>query len=341
MTPSSGQPIEDREPTIADLGEFGLLRHIRALAGSGSPVVGIGDDAAVLDVGSPDYLLATTDMLVEGVHFTTTWDPYVVGRRAISVNVSDVAAMGGCPGYALTSLALPPNTPVRFVTQLYKGFSDGAERYGVSLVGGNLTRTPGPISIDVLLLGSVAPTNLVLRSGARPGDLVAVTGSLGDAAAARLVREQGAHAHDTAVEKWLGSHRWPEVRVREAQRLAAARAVHAMMDLSDGLAGDIRHLCEASNVGALIRADSLPISIETRRAAQSLGLPALDLALTGGEDYELLLALSPTMRAAAQEACGDVPLVVIGACTQPDEGINIVDFSGRRHPLSETGWRHF
>jgi thiamine-monophosphate kinase len=167
------------EESIGALGEFGLIERIRNLIGPTTAVVGIGDDAAVLDVGSPDYLLATADMLVQGVHFGDDADPETLGRHALAVNLSDIAAMGGTPTFALTSLALPNSTTQGFAEGLYLGLRAEARRFDVAIVGGNISSTEGPVVIDVTLLGVVPRDELLLREGAQPGDALVVSGVLG------------------------------------------------------------------------------------------------------------------------------------------------------------------
>ncbi len=305
-------------------------------------VVGIGDDAAVLDLGCPYYALATVDMMVEGVHFERTEiDPFVIGRRALAINVSDIAAMGGEPTYALVSLALPPNCPTAFVDRLYEGLGHEAGLTGTGIVGGNVTSTGGPICIDVTVLGRVPRDEVVLRSGAQPGDILAVTGSLGGASARRLAGSRGTKSDPAMVARADELPSVPACRVTPARRLAAAHIPRAMLDLSDGLAGDIRHFCRASGVGVVIYQDRLPIAPQTRTVADALGLAPVSLALSGGEDYELLMALPPQDLPAAKAAMGDVPLTVIGEVVAAEEGVTLVTESGERAELPPGGWSHF
>ena len=326
---------------LADVGELGLIERIASILGAGEAVVGIGDDAAVLDVGGPDYLLATVDMLVEGVHFVrgrTT--PHDLGRRALAVNLSDIAAMGGRPTVALTSIALRPDLSLEEVEQLYGGIRDEAGRFDVAVVGGNITRTTGPITIDVTLLGRVGKRDVVLREGARPGDVLAVTGFLGEAAAARLCADDPQCEKNDVYADFLARHRLPRPRIEAGQSLASSHGVHAMMDLSDGLASDVQQLARRSRVSVVIHADGLPISPETVEIAGALGLPPQELALSGGEDYELLVALPESSLPRARAAIKPLQLTVVGAILPPDQEF-ILERGGVRERLAPSGWAHF
>jgi thiamine-monophosphate kinase len=328
--------------TVQDLGEFPLIDRLAVLIPASSAVIGIGDDAAVLDVGGADYLLATVDMMVENVHFDLrNTEPLLIGRRALAINVSDIAAMGGEPSFALISLALPPSCPARFVEDVYAGLVNEASAYSTGIVGGNVTATSGPICIDVTVLGRVPRQELVLRSGAHLGDVLVVTGSLGATAARRMAMARGEAADSAVMAAMDELPAVPMARVATARRLASARIAHAMLDLSDGLAGDIRHLCRASHVGAIIQPDRLPISAATRSVAAAFGVSPVSLALSGGEDYELLIAISPDDIALARDAAEEVPLTVIGEVLPANYGVALLTHSGERQELPASGWTHF
>jgi len=293
-----------------------------------------------VDVGAGDYLLATVDMLVEDVHFRRDRPgAFEVGRRAVAVNVSDIAAMGGEPRFALTSIALPPALPLRWAEGLYRGIRHEADLLGVGVIGGNTARTSGPLTLDVTLLGRVAKPDLVRRSGARVGDVLAVTGTLGGATAARLLQERPGGAASDLEE----SRRYsvPEPRVAAGRALASLHLAHAMLDISDGLASDVGHLAEASEVGAVIYEERLPISSPTRRIAQHLSDSPRDLALFGGEDYELLVALPEGAVEPARRALGQLPLTVVGHVLPQEQGVVLERGGGTREPLGAGGWRHF
>jgi thiamine-monophosphate kinase len=301
-------------------GEFARIARIRALLGALGE--GIGDDCAVLAPPPGERLLATVDMLVEGVHFRRgDIDPASLGRRALAVSLSDVAAWGGTPRWARCSRGLPPETPADFLDAFYAGLGGLAAEHGVAVAGGNLARLPERLAIDVVVLGTaVRPVG---RHGARPGDRLYVTGPLGRAAAG--LRWLLAGRDPAAFPHLVAAQRTPEPRLREGRALAAVAS--AMLDISDGLAQDLGHLCAASGVGAELDAAAIPVDADTRAAAAELGLDPLSLALHGGEDYELLFAAPPD----AAVPCGiAIGRVVAGAGLRLD---------GR--PLAPRGWDHF
>ena len=319
---------------LSDIGEFGLIREIARIAGRASAIAGIGDDAAVLDMPAGQVTLATVDMLVEGVHFRRSYmSPEEIGATALAVNISDIAAMGGIPRYALVSLAASPHTNVDLIRGIITGLVSVGKRFGVSLAGGNVTSTKGPLTIDVVMIGSAKRDEVVLRSGARPGDVIAVTGRLGARAAFRMSREAELESAPT--------FRVPVPRVEIGRRLAARHLAHAMIDLSDGLAGDIKHVCRASGVGAVLFETALPIADETLTVASALGVSAVDLALSGGEDYELLICLGPPDLETARSIAGDVGLTAVGRVLDAGSGVLLEHSGGTQRPLSTEGWKHF
>ena len=302
---------------VSDLGEKELIRRIAGRIRIDRTVVrGIGDDCAVLAGPKGKYLLFASDMLVEEVHFVGSDRPAAIGWKGLAVNVSDVAAMGGVPRYAVVSLGLPRSTPVRFVDGLYEGLRRCADRFGVNLVGGDTDRSQ-KVVMDVAILGEVEKDRVVYRSGAKVGDDLFVTGRLGNSF------RSGRHL------KFIP-------RVKEARALGELTRIHAMMDLSDGLGPDLLRLCEASGVAAVLEAAAIP-----RRAGASLSQ-----ALTEGEDFELLMAVSPreTDRvlpwAKRHLPCG---LHRIGRVV-PRSGTSFVSVgapAGMKLPASLAGFRHF
>jgi len=333
--------------TVAEVGEFRLIERLAGRLPPARPdvVVGIGDDVAVIAVAPDRYLLATCDVQVAGVHFLPrACDPYRLGRKAAAINLSDIAAVGGRPTHFLVSLALPTDTSVSFVEALYDGISEEAARYGADVVGGNISRS-SCLMVDLTLLGEVEPQNLIRRSGARPGDRILVTGRVGASAAGlALVLEPSLQVDEADRETVLAAHQVPTPRLPEARAIAATGGATAMIDVSDGLAADLGHICEASGVGALVRADALPIDGATRRVAQAAGTDPLEWALAGGEDYELLFTARPekveAIRTAVQEATG-TPVSVVGEILPAAAGRLLVLPDGRRVPLAARGWKHF
>lgn len=333
---------------ISDLGEFPLIDRLAEIVAVDRPdvIVGIGDDVAVLDAGGDDWLLAKVDIQVEGVHFRReAIQPRQLGRKALAINLSDIAAAGGQPDYALVSLALPADTEVGWVDELYRGLRWEADRFGVAVVGGNMANSLAGIVIDVFVLGRVSRQHLLLRSGARPGDRVLVTGTLGDAAAGLALLQVGSMEVDAgAREELLARHFTPTPRLAEARLIARSGQATAMIDLSDGLSSDIGHVCDQSQVGVRIWAGCLPISPAARRVAVLSDRPPWELALEGGEDYELCFTAPP---AAAEEICSNIEqrtgtrATIIGEILPPGEGQWLVLENGDERPLEARGWEHF
>ena len=339
--------------SLGGLGERELIRRIRrsAAASSASPgvEVGIGDDTAVLAVPPGHKLLATTDLLIENVHFRrTSAAPADIGWKALAVNLSDIAAMGGIPRWALVALAVPADTDVEAVDAFYAGMAEAAEPHGVTVVGGDTSASPGGWTVNVTLLG-IHPGEPRLRSHARAGDAVAVTGSLGVSAAGLHALEIGLdRARDAGLAAArLGeitrAHLRPRARVAEGRWLGQAPGVHAMMDCSDGLATDLGHICRESGVGARVRLERVPVAPAAREAARALGADAREWAVSGGEDYELLLTCDPAeadhLIAGLVEATG-TPLTVIGRIEGAAGEIVFVDADGA--PVAvRGGFEHF
>ncbi|WP_026370605.1 thiamine-phosphate kinase [Kallotenue papyrolyticum] len=333
---------------IAELGEFGLIDRLQRLVAGHDPdvVVGIGDDVAVLRTDGERLLLATVDAQVETVHFLRRISSAEqIGWRALAVNLSDIAAMGGRPRWALVSLALPADSELAWVEALYSGLGQAARTAGVSIVGGNLTRCDGPIMIDITVLGEVARDLLLTRAGARPGDRILVTGALGEAAAGlRLALRPELELDAAARAALLARYLMPQPRLAEAAIIAAARQATAMIDLSDGLSSDIGHICRCSGVGARIDAARLPISAATEAVARQQGLPAWELALNGGEDYELCFTAPPQYAAALAEAvCAatGTPVRDVGEILPAERGQLLILPDGTQRPLAAGGWNHF
>ena len=334
-----------KEQRIADLGEWGLIARLPRLLPAEPPWVVVGrgdDDAAALDLGANALTLVTCDVQLEGCHFRRQWTtPHDLGRRAAAVNLSDIAAMGGTPRAALASLLLPGSLDVGFFDEVMRGLGEHLAEHDAALVGGNLAESSRLVTVDVTLVGSVTRERLVRRAGARPGDRVLVTGWPGESAAGLAILRRRL----TPEADLLGlvrRHLDPTPRVRAGRELAAGGA-SAMIDLSDGLASDLAHLCDASDVGFEIELESLPASEALGRAAGRLGLPAWKWILHGGEDYELLCTAAPervqAMRQAVAGTCG-LPLTEIGVVL-PAAGGRWLRRRGRRRPVTGRGWQHW
>lgn len=331
-----------------DVTEDELVAAIRKVLSGKLPgvVVGVGDDAAVLEPGGGQQVL-TTDMLVEGVHFDrASISPRDLGAKSIVVNVSDIAAMAASPRAAVVSLALTTDLNTAWVMELEGGMRAACDEYALALVGGDVDRA-GEIVIAVTVIGEVAPGRAVTRSGARVGDRLVVTGALGAAAGGLVLSRAHPSKLGRAIgEGWgselLSSLARPVARVGEAQTLAQAGAT-AMMDLSDGLGKDLTRLCAESRVGARVELARLPVSSALASGSRALGVDPLELAVGGGEDYELLATMPVDTVEAARAALDerfDVPLTDIGEIVEGN-GLVAVDLEGNASPLEAKGWDHF
>ncbi len=331
-----------------ETGEFELIERLtfHAKAGDGGVVLGIGDDAAGMTPSEGRLLLATCDAMVEGVHFHVDWmSAEQIGARAAAVNLSDIAAMGGIPRWALVSLAVSDETPVGLLEGVYRGMSDALGRYGATIVGGNTTRTGGELRVDLTMLGEVEPDLVLSRAGARAGDLLCVTGELGGAAAAvkMLLADNfccaDAKAGDAVVARLVA----PSPRLEAGRILARSGAVTSCIDISDGLAGDMGHVSAQSGVEIIIEAGSIPLGLGVDEIGRGLGVEPLLLALQGGEDYELAFTLVPECRERVFDeltTTAGVAPVVVGTVGEGPVGVKIVDDGGERLDLGG-GFTHF
>ena len=303
--------------TLADLSERELIARIqhRLPPAPDWMTVGVGDDAAVVEPERNRLDVLTVDALVEGVHFDRSFTPpRAIGHRALAVNLSDLAAMGATPRLCLLSLVLPGGWPVADFEAMIEGLLALAARYRMHVAGGNLARSPGPLVIDVTVSGTIKRRQIATRSGARPGDELYVTGSIGAAAAGLgMLGDTGTPASEVCTTRYL----YPEPRVRIGQLVARNRAASACVDLSDGLADAVHRLAEASSVGAIVYGDALPIEPAAREwFLRQSDDPTLG-AVTGGDDYELLLAVRPRARRRLAQVTrhAGAPLTRIGVCT--------------------------
>jgi thiamine-monophosphate kinase len=326
--------------TVRDLGEHALIARLRSRV-TNLPAhieIGIGDDAAAIAPPRSELEIVTTDALIEGVHFRRDWTaPDAIGHKALAVNLSDLAAMGATPRAALLSLALPETLPVAEFDALLDGFLALAAATATPLVGGNITRSPGPLMIDVTAIGSAPRRKLLRRSGGVAGDELYVTGALGGAAAGLLIRQTGNPDGDGEC---LRRYERPTPQLRAGRLVARSRTARAAIDLSDGLADGARQLAAAAGLGVEIDAEAVPILPAAAVVAASAGRDALELGLSGGEDYELLFAVGRRQRRgflAAVRRAG-LAATLVGRLVD-DHGAILVQ-SGTRKPLPE-GFSHF
>jgi len=341
---------------LSTVGEFGLITRLDTLVAeetrshgleSDCVAIGIGDDAASLRP-SPGYeILVTCDTQVDGRHFDPAWiSPRSLGERCATINLSDIAAMGGIPRAALVSLCLGPDTAVEDIEDLYRGMVARFAEYRALLVGGNVSGLDSGLVVDVTLVGEVEAGQAVRRDGARPGDLVWVTGSPGSACAGLELLRSGVRA--SQQPQWtslIAAYLSPVPRVREGRALAATRVVSAMTDTSDGLIGDLHHLVERQHIGILLREESLPIGEALTEAALRLGRSPLSLLLGPSDDYELLFTVAPgsaeqTLR--TLEEISKVAVWPIGEVIPDAPGqVLLEDRCGNRRPALAGGWDHF
>ncbi len=267
-------------------GEWEIIAKIRHKArASNRVIIGIGDDAAVIEERGDLEMIVCCDLTVEGVHFRLG-DPFMMGRKSLAVTLSDIAAMGGRPQYALVSLAIPPASSSEFIDRLFDGLCDMARWADVAIIGGDTSRSPGPMFIDTIVMGECLKGQAVRRSGARPGNLIYVTGALGASALGLRLLEQGLSfdVADELQKQAIMKHLDPEPRCAFGRAIGLANLATAMIDVSDGLSVDLNHILEESRCGAIIDAPAIPVAESARVIAED----ALQLALHGGEEYELL-----------------------------------------------------
>jgi thiamine-monophosphate kinase len=336
---------------LSQLGEFGLIRRLTSgfVLQNKETVKGIGDDAAVLRFESEKDMLVSTDMLLEGVHFDLTYMPLKhLGYKAAVVNFSDVYAMNGQPKQLFVSLACSNRFPVEALEQIYEGIAAACRAYGVDLAGGDTTSSKAGLILSLSVIGEVERGKAVLRSGAKSGDLLVVSGDLGGAYVGLqlLEREKNVfmdhpeaqpdlEGNDYILERQLK----PEARMDVVEYLAEIGVVPtAMVDVSDGLSSEILHICRQSNVGCHLYEEKIPIDPTTFSMAREFNLDPTVCALSGGEDYELLFTIE---QRDYEKIKGSPLLSVIGHITDVSEGVQLVDKSGGMHELTAQGWNSF
>ncbi len=325
--------------TLKELGEFGLIGRIATSAGSGDGVaLGIGDDAAAVIPSPGVQTLVTSDMLVEGVHFDLTFTPPLeLGRKCLAVNLSDIAAMGGVPRFALLSLAIPPTLSLEFLESFISGFTGCGAEQGVTLIGGDTCSSRSGFVVSVTLLGEQHASRIVRRSGAKTGDRIYVTGTLGDSALGLNLLRRGERG-GAAIARHLD----PAPRNLAGVALAEKGVATAMIDVSDGLLADLGHLLRLSGVGAELFLKNIPLSTEYLGWISGVSDDPYSLATAGGEDYELLFTSPPEQDAAVRELAAflGLPMTVIGEI-RSEPGLVIFAPDGTPHTPSCRGFDHF
>lgn len=330
---------------VREIGEFGLIHRLRAAVAreDGSVVVGIGDDAAVVRLEGP--LVLTADALVDGVHFRADMmDARSVGYKSLAASVSDVAAMGGIPRHALVTLAVPPEETVERLVEMYEGMADACEQFDMTVVGGDVVATAGPLILSVTVTGELPAGRPLLRSGAQPADLLFVTGDLGAAGGyVHMMNERSAAVlaeEDTALLR--ARHQRPCPPAHAGAALARAGVCVCANDVSDGLSSELHEIAEASGVRLVVDEERIPTLPALRHYARAVGMRAVDFALAGGEDYQLVGAVSRKDSGrllTLMEEMG-VRVTLIGRAEEGEPGVELRTANGRQ-PLARRGYDHF
>jgi thiamine-monophosphate kinase len=335
---------------VSDIGEFGLIRRIGDLLKregirSDRVTVGIGDDTASF-APRPGYeLLVTCDCMVEGRHYLPRYiRPLDLGRRGMTLNISDIGAMGGKPLYALISLGLKGETFVRDIEEMYRGFLVELTPFDASIIGGNLTQSGNGMFIDITLIGEVEQGKGVRRSGAKPGDAILVTGYPGQAGAGLQLLLQSPDDTQLLGHPLVKVYNTPSHRAQLGAAIAQAGCATAMIDTSDGFLGDLGHICEESGVGAELFREKIPVSEDLRKAALVLHRDPYDFFLGESDDYELVITCRPqdvALLRSTVSRCGSVPLAEVGRITGASHQIILLSPGGERRALKPSSWDHF
>lgn len=336
--------------TVADIGEFGLIRRIQKFLQEESiqppgVTLGIGDDTASFRARSGYDILVTCDCLIEGRHFLPDHiTPLDLGRRAMVVNISDIGAMGGQPLYALVSLGLKSDMPVEDVEAMYHGFVMELNPFKASIIGGNIAKMEDVIFIDITLIGEVKKGELMLRSTAKVGDTILVTGYPGQAAAGLQLLLCSQSTKDLQEFPLVRAYITPSHRAKEGQAIARSGYVTAMIDTSDGFLGDLGHICKESGVGAVLIQEKFPISEDLRQTAAQLKLDPYELFLQESDDYELIFTCSPDKVSQIRSviaSVSDVPVTKVGKITETVGNIQLRLPDGTKRRITPSGWDHF
>ncbi len=343
--------MSEKRTEISDLGEFGLIDTLTKNFVSYSPstIKGVGDDAAVIATSEEEVMLVSTDMLVEGIHFNLMYSPLMhLGYKSVVVNLSDIYAMNGTPKQVTVSIAISSRFPLEAVEELYKGIKKACDIYQVDLVGGDTTSSLSGLMISITALGTAKKDEVVYRSGAKEYDLLVVSGDLGGAYMGLQVleRERAVFKANPEIQPDLDGHDYllerqlkPEAR-KDVIQILKELEVHptAMIDISDGLASEIMHICKASEVGCTIYDERIPLDAKTSIAAIEFNVDPVTTALNGGEDYELLFTIK---QEDYEKVASNPNFTVIGHITDKASGVNLVDKNGSHIALKAQGWNHF
>ena len=343
--------MSEKRTEISDVGEFGLIDTLTKdfVSYSPSTIKGVGDDAAVIATSEEEVMLVSTDMLVEGIHFNLMYSPLMhLGYKSVVVNLSDIYAMNGTPKQITVSIAISSRFPLEAVEELYKGIKKACDIYQVDLIGGDTTSSLSGLMISITALGTAKKDEVVYRSGAKEYDLLVVSGDLGGAYMGLQVleRERAVFKANPEIQPDLDGHDYllerqlkPEAR-KDVIQILKELEVHptAMIDISDGLASEIMHICKASEVGCTIYDERIPLDAKTSIAAIEFNVDPVTTALNGGEDYELLFTIK---QEDYEKVASNPNFTVIGHITDKASGVNLVDKNGSHIALKAQGWNHF
>ena len=343
--------MSEKRTELEELGEFGLIDHLTKKFKSTIPstLKGVGDDAAVISISEDDALLVTTDMLLEGVHFNLMYMPLKhLGYKAVAVNVSDICAMNATPEQITVSIAVSNRFPIEALEELYEGIHAACKAYGIDLIGGDTASSLSGLSISITAIGRAKKNDIVYRSGAKENDILIATGDLGAAYMGLQVleREKEVYNANPNIQPDLDGHDYiierqlkPEARVDVIRFLKDLNVVPtSMIDISDGLASEIMHICKASKVGCHIYDEKIPIDAKTSMTAIDFNMDPVTCALNGGEDYELLFTVK---QEDFDKVKGNPHMTPIGHITDKSEGMYFVDKNGSAIELRAQGWNHF
>lgn len=330
---------------LTEIGEFGFIDRVAPLGSvrSEGVVKGIGDDCAVIEIPGPDYLLMTTDLVIEGVHFHRDWgSPEQIGKRALAANISDIAACGGIPRDAFISIAVPHKVEVEWLDALYQGMAELARLHQVNLLGGDTTGSRTDLMINIALTGLVPGSEALFRHTAQAGDIIVVTGPTGESGAGCELLLNKVDLPGDIAQRLIRAHLEPRPHVEEGRLLASSGACTAAIDVSDGLSSDLGHLCADSGLGAVLYEASIPVSPELIAAGSAMGKDPLHWVMHGGEDYVLLAAVrSDALHMLAEQfRSRGLTLTPIGEFV-PGRGIVLQRRDGSSTDLARGGWDHF
>ena len=332
---------------LKEIGEFGFIRKISrgCLIRPDGVVKAIGDDAAAFTANPDELSLVTTDLLVERVHFLRdAISGFDLGYKALAVNLSDIAAMGGTAREAFVSIAIPPDCALAYLEDIYTGMKDLARKFEVNILGGDTTSSKTDLIINIAVLGTVPEKELLTRDAAKPGDIVFSTGFLGDSKAGLHLILNDIAAGSEAMQNLRKAHLIPEPHLKEGRFLAHWPGVHAAIDISDGLSSDLGHITAASNAGARLYAEKIPVSENLKKFCDQFGFDPVGYALAGGEDYTLACTTAPEKAEAlaiAFQAEFQRPLFEIGEITDTEHQMELLLPDGSMKNIMPMGWNHF